>query len=245
MYVLFEIPPKSLHLPTPFKRTDILPHIDDVLEKDRPVTINSLSFMGISFGFLCTGFELDSKNYNQIPQFVNAFSHSISTYRNTHYLQHVANELENIYEHDYMTKLLNRSGFYKHLPELCEKARQTRQQIAVCSVDMDRLKYINDTFKHEEGDFAICQIAAVLDKLPYEDKLCTRFGGDEFILVALINDATHAESILQKQLQDSLIQLNTSLTKPYTISASLGMIIADYENFDIKKASAITAEAFL
>lgn len=56
-----------------------------------------------------------------------------------------------------MTELYNRRGFYKHFARMV--AETSRKYAVLVSVDMNRLKYINDNYGHIEGDFAICTLA--------------------------------------------------------------------------------------
>ena len=77
---------------------------------------------------------------------------------------------------DPLTSLFNRQSYYKAI-------RQDQKTItAVASVDMNELKYYNDTFGHEAGDTAIKTIADVLRDGCRNTGTVYRVGGDEFMI---------------------------------------------------------------
>ncbi len=93
------------------------------------------------------------------------------------------------YERDYdrLTKLLNRSAF-KHKVELSFQ-NKIEEYAAFIMFDIDNLKYINDTYGHEMGDFYISSIADVLS-LVFRDKcILGRMSGDEFYVFAQSNQS--------------------------------------------------------
>lgn len=94
-------------------------------------------------------------------------------------------------------------------------------------VDMDDLKYINDRFGHNEGDFALKTIAKALKHVSDEDKqqFAARFGGDEFILFAAETNDENAKDI-SKRIDSYLDNINETAGKPYEIHASIGYHIA-------------------
>ena len=84
---------------------------------------------------------------------------------------------------DYLTGTLNRDAVLEHAE--AEWARHLREgsPMSVLMIDMDRLKFINDTFGHGYGDQALKRLAETLEqnKRPYD--WLGRYGGDEFLLV--------------------------------------------------------------
>ena len=77
---------------------------------------------------------------------------------------------------DYMTGLMNRQAFYHDLK------RYRKAITAVCSVDMNELKWINDSQGHEAGDKAIKSVADCIITGSGSSKYVYRVGGDEFII---------------------------------------------------------------
>ena len=99
-----------------------------------------------------------------------------------------------------MTGLYNRRGFYEKIGLMAEQYACKGKYIYIFSIDIDRLKYINDNFGHAEGDFAITTIASAIYNTGGKDSVCARFGGDEFICAVLADtpDAYSAEGFYKE-----------------------------------------------
>ena len=89
---------------------------------------------------------------------------------------------------------------------------------------MDGLKYINDNYGHNEGDFAIQRLASIINSCCGKGRICARFGGDEFVIFTIDADETDAAT-LEHKFNTELENINQLVKKPYTISASIGSII--------------------
>ena len=91
---------------------------------------------------------------------------------------------------------------------------------------MDGLKLINDNYGHKEGDFALQRLASVISSCCGKNRICARFGGDEFIILgygAKDGDIQKLESEFKNQLDI----VNHTINKPYKLSASIGTIVTD------------------
>jgi diguanylate cyclase (GGDEF)-like protein/PAS domain S-box-containing protein len=91
--------------------------------------------------------------------------------------------IRHLASHDALTGLPNRLGLQDHLDRTLQSARSTGLQVGVVFVDMDKLKQINDTLGHEEGDAALMKLAQELQRQVRGDDLVARIGGDEFVIV--------------------------------------------------------------
>ncbi len=87
-------------------------------------------------------------------------------------------------DHDRMTGVYNRSKYEALLAETFSGYHT----IGVLFFDVDYLKRTNDTFGHSAGDEVLIRTAALLKRIPPENKLIFRIGGDEF--VAILPDCT-------------------------------------------------------
>lgn len=86
---------------------------------------------------------------------------------------------------DHLTGLATRSVLIKRYNEFRD-TKQTDFYGALFFIDLDDLKRINDTFGHEAGDTALLHIAETLKPYDKFDKgIAARYGGDEFILIAI------------------------------------------------------------
>ena len=73
---------------------------------------------------------------------------------------------------------------YAEAEKLLENA-QEQDRLLACVVDMDGLKYINDTFGHAEGDYGIRVVADAVARMTGEGEICCRAGGDEFYMIGV------------------------------------------------------------
>ena len=82
--------------------------------------------------------------------------------------------------HDSLTELVNRREFEQRLGRVLEAARNGNGEHALCYLDLDQFKVVNDTCGHTAGDELLKQVSALLrGKMRQRDTLA-RLGGDEF-----------------------------------------------------------------
>ena len=87
--------------------------------------------------------------------------------------------------HDSLTHVFNRKYLDDRLLAEIGHAKRAHGDVVVLMIDVDNLKAVNDHFGHLAGDRALCTIAArILRALRVEDMLA-RFGGDEFVVLAV------------------------------------------------------------
>ena len=87
--------------------------------------------------------------------------------------------IEHERDYDNLTGLLNRHAYYRHVEQLFHN-RDELNVTAFVMVDLDNLKYVNDTFGHIYGDDYIKTAAATLKKFQEYDGIVSRLSGDEF-----------------------------------------------------------------
>lgn len=129
---------------------------------------------------------------------------------------------------DELTGLLNRRGFVTLARQQLKIANRSGRGMFLLYADMDRLKEINDTMGHHEGDRAILEVASLFKKNVRESDIVARFGGDEF--VALMVDISQAadESIITSRMLNKLEALNqANRNRSYALSMSLGLAYYD------------------
>lgn len=231
LYQKAESQDKPLKLPQQFEKKDLLPNIDYMLTKKKPLLFNSLGYMGVPYGYVCFSYDADQDYYCKIPQIVSFVNTSIGGYRNVSYARYVAKNLEDIADHDFMTGLYNRSGFYKQMERIRAQAGPDGY-MTVAMVDLDGLKMINDTYGHDSGDFAINSISRAMNFISINNKICGRFGGDEFVLCASTSDGEAAEKAIRYDVTKYLNRINDLNDKPFKLSASIGTVSAPIEMSD-------------
>jgi diguanylate cyclase (GGDEF)-like protein/PAS domain S-box-containing protein len=82
--------------------------------------------------------------------------------------------------HDPLTGLFNRREFEARLGQLLGSAHNEGKQHAVCYMDLDQFKLVNDVSGHGAGDELLRQLAALLQAQVREADILARLGGDEF-----------------------------------------------------------------
>lgn len=226
MILVRSVAVKDKDLPMPFDRSSIIPSIDNVVDYGVPLIFSALSYVGIPLGYVCFYFPITLSEYFKIPLYVNSLNTALGSYRSVVYQKYMTKHIEEMYRHDMLTGLYNRTGFYNALEAL---PRRNGQLALVVSVDVDGLKYINDNFGHEAGDYAIRAAANAIDSVSIENKVCGRFGGDELALFAIVD--TDLSKQVKQEIKDKMAELNRRCGKSYVLSASIGVAVAPVENF--------------
>ena len=122
---------------------------------------------------------------------------------------------------DDLTKCLNRRGFLERMQSQILKSLGKRS--ALCLLDLDNLKSINDCFGHKEGDYALSSFVRLVQSVTGEEDIFGRYGGDEFIL--LIPEISQLRlKALPEQLRQAFKSFNSASRKPYYIEASFGLL---------------------
>lgn len=129
--------------------------------------------------------------------------------------------------HDSLTGLLNRRQFEIELKRLVASKKEMPENKlfhALCYIDLDRFKLINDTAGHIAGDAVLSQISAVLKENIGSADILARIGGDEFALImpysSIENSTLTAENIVRKISQHNFIWA----AKKYDVKLSIGMM---------------------
>lgn len=84
---------------------------------------------------------------------------------------------------DVMTGALNRRAGLELLGKEVNNSKINGKNMVVCFVDVDRLKLINDTFGHGEGDKVLISVSKILRESITKTDFVIRMGGDEFLVV--------------------------------------------------------------
>jgi diguanylate cyclase (GGDEF)-like protein len=95
-------------------------------------------------------------------------------------------------------------------------------------VDLDRMKWINDTFGHQDGDQALREIAMILNMTFRGSDIIARFGGDEFVILSMESHIASAKT-LSTRLQENLESHNAKGDRSFKLSISMGIVYYDPE----------------
>jgi len=127
---------------------------------------------------------------------------------------------------DELTGLYNRRGFITLSEQHRKMVARTRQAMLLFFADLDKLKEINDSFGHQEGDKALMEVAEILKSAFRESDIIGRIGGDEFaVLVTNASDA--AGNLLAARIRSIIDRRNKTGDKSYPLGISTG--VAQYD----------------
>jgi diguanylate cyclase (GGDEF)-like protein/PAS domain S-box-containing protein len=129
---------------------------------------------------------------------------------------------------DELTGLLNRRGFLTLAEQQLRLAHRMKKRLILLFIDLDRMKWINDTLGHPEGDLALKNTGIILKKTFRESDLISRVGGDEFVVVTLNSFDESMETILAR-LEKNLSAFNAANQAPYPLSLSIGAVSSEEE----------------
>jgi two-component system cell cycle response regulator len=150
---------------------------------------------------------------------MNGQSHCLLTFRDiTDRVRHFE-ELRLLSLTDELTGLCNRRGFFTLAEQQLKIASRTKKEMMLLLGDMDKLKVINDTFGHPEGDKAITDVAQVLKETFRESDILARIGGDEFAVLAVDSSASVAKGI-DIRLKEKLAEINAKPGRKYELAIS-------------------------
>lgn len=152
-------------------------------------------------------------------------------------------ELRHQGTHDQLSGLPNRTLIRDRLEQMIAHAHRHQGLVAVCFLDLDRFKMINDSLGHRAGDRVLQEVAERLRNHAREGDTVGRFGGDEFVVLlsdlADQDDAIDVARRLVSELARPVFEENQELH----ITGSLGISIypRDGEDVDTLLRNADTA----
>lgn len=209
-----------------FDRKNLLPPEYLASDEVRNLVVFSVHFKNHVYGYIVAHFpekqwfDIYSQAYmlNMATAFENAMvQHELASFE----------QIKELYQKDSLTGLYNRRGFDKLSNDKYKEAVTEGKSICFVSIDMDSLKYVNDTYGHTEGDKAINRIANVIMRTTSENDVAARVGGDEFYVVLDNCDGAKAEEFIDRF--HNAIEMEKKDTDMYDVNASIGVAcLEDY-----------------
>jgi len=126
--------------------------------------------------------------------------------------------------HDSLTGLVNRAEFERYLQQALRRAHTDGSEHALCYLDLDQFKIINDSSGHIAGDELLRQLAEVLKVKVRKSDLLARLGGDEFAVLVghcTVQDAERVAEVLRKAISEYRFQWDG---KSYAVGVSVGLV---------------------
>ncbi len=161
----------------------------------------------------------------EILYYVGLFSDITQSKQQQHMLELMAH-------YDPLTGLPNRTLFADRLLHAIAHSRREKSLLAICFLDLDGFKPVNDQFGHEAGDQVLVEVAERIRASAREDDSMSRHGGDEFTL--LLGNLHSVE-----ECEQSIARIHQAITQPYfvdgqtvNIGVSSGMTIFPLDDAD-------------
>lgn len=124
-------------------------------------------------------------------------------------------------ETDSLTSIFNRrSGEYKVKKSIIEGKHGM-----FCLFDVNKFKYVNDTFGHAAGDRVLVEIAKNMRRSFRTSDILIRLGGDEFVIFAPEIESKYVGAIVLDRFMSNIAEIDIPALNGHKISISLGAVI--------------------
>ncbi len=134
--------------------------------------------------------------------------------------------------HDALTGLVNRHEFERYTKNILSTIRQDKNEHALCFMDLDQFKIVNDTCGHSAGDELLRQIGKVLSETIRKGDMLARLGGDEFGVLmqhCSIDQAQRVTNSLLQNVKDFVFIWND---QSFRIGVSIGLVSVTEDTTD-------------
>lgn len=205
-----------------FSRRDLLPVQFFDTEKPHVYYVHPIHSQNKCYGYMMSVYPENSGPNNYTQAYLSALGNALDEY-NVHNEYMNMEEIKSMYLTDSLTGICNRRGFEQNMNMILDRSNRREIYLSVASIDMDGLKYINDTFGHEAGDNCLKAMGRALASVITSDEVAARYGGDEFaVILASKNPDRHLT--FEADLIKAIEKENAGMDAPYTLHASIGLV---------------------
>jgi diguanylate cyclase (GGDEF)-like protein/PAS domain S-box-containing protein len=149
---------------------------------------------------------------------------SVLVFRNVTNIRNMAKKMEFQATHDSLTGLINRHEFERQLKNAVHSARDDEHQHALCYLDLDQFKVVNDTCGHIAGDQLLRELAKLMPHCIRTSDCLARLGGDEFGVLMFDCPLDQAEKVADA-LRTTIKEFHFSWDKKaFDIGVSIGLV---------------------
>jgi diguanylate cyclase (GGDEF)-like protein/PAS domain S-box-containing protein len=132
-------------------------------------------------------------------------SHYVAIQEDVTHEYELSEQLNYQASHDALTDLINRREFERRAERLLTTTKHEKSEHALCYLDLDQFKVVNDTCGHSAGDRMLSQLSSILKETVRHHDTLARLGGDEFgVLIehCMLDDAHKVALTLQQAIQN-------------------------------------------
>lgn len=166
-----------------------------------------------------------------VPRFENGrFAGSLGIFTDVTERKKLEREVRELSLRDELTRLLNRRGFFEFAPQTFKYAERLKKRLILLYADLDDFKEANDRLGHQEGDRLLVDVGLIIKKSFREGDLVARFGGDEFVVLAMETSRATPKT-LRERLEERVELYNgrTKADRGYRLTLSIGVAFWDPE----------------
>lgn len=215
-----------------FPASQLLPDFEEALEKNMYLMFVPIHYQDEVIGYEAVAINTEDFNFQNTHRFLSNTNQIMENFKNRICLEQAYAEMAEMHMKDPMTGIYNRRGFYNYAEKLIRKCNKNGKNAVLFSVDMDGLKNINDTYGHNEGDRAIKIISDSLTECSNHGEICSRFGGDEFIVMAAADNSQKYFKDFTDRVEQSIERLRSESGLEYSIRISCGAVSVDCSSVD-------------
>lgn len=151
-------------------------------------------------------------------------SHYVGVFSDITLVKEQQRRLDWMAYYDPLTQLPNRTLLADRIQQAIAHANRDGHSLAICYLDLDGFKPINDTYGHDTGDKLLLEVAQRLKQTIREDDTVARLGGDEFVLLLTdLNTLMESEAALQRVLSAVASRYPLDDGSSLELTASLGV----------------------
>ncbi|MFK5891912.1 MAG: EAL domain-containing protein, partial [Pseudomonadota bacterium] len=122
--------------------------------------------------------------------------------------------LELMAHYDVLTNLPNRTLFADRFTQAVAHSKRNKSLLAICFLDLDNFKPVNDSFGHSIGDYLLIEVAERIKANLRQEDTVSRQGGDEFtLLLGDIDSSLQCEQMLRR--------IHHAIAQPYSIEGHI------------------------
>ena len=188
--------------------------------------ISSLHSRNNIFGYVVMRDAMQHVEDRSLYPYMSRLGESFEKYRKIMRLDHVNTKLQELSVKDALTGLYNRLGYENFVVPKYADDRAQNLSNAIIFIDINRLKYINDTFGHLQGDMAIRTIATVISECMPKEWMAVRYGGDEYLIIGPVIEGTDVQYLCER-ICSTVGKRGEEMRLPYRLSASYGYLTTD------------------
>lgn len=190
--------------------------------------VNQYLFMPLSSRSECYGYIIMVNNLEKLydySMFVWSFSvgQDIERVRQNLTLAMLNQQLSTLSVTDALTGVYNRMGCEKVAFPLIESCYKAGKNAVMLFMDINKMKVINDTYGHEQGDIAIKMTANALRFAVPSEWVVVRYGGDEFLAVGECANE-HEVEVISERIHNLLSQVAVENNFPYPLTIGIGSV---------------------